>query len=61
MTESPAPKLVCPVCGNMSFDREEERSDGKWGFTSHRKVLLICQRCSFILHFYGERSFFDVS
>ena len=45
----------------MSFDREEERSDGKWGFTSHRKVLMICQRCSFILHFYGERSFFDVS
>lgn len=54
------PQLRCPLCGGTSFRREEERSKGRWGFSSHVITLMVCQTCSFILHFYGHRSVFDV-
>jgi predicted nucleic-acid-binding Zn-ribbon protein len=24
---------TCPLCGNNSYEREEERTDSKWGFS----------------------------
>jgi predicted nucleic-acid-binding Zn-ribbon protein len=59
MTQPGAPQLACPLCGNNSFDREEGRLDSKWGVTSHRLTLMICQRCRYILHFYDRHSIFD--
>lgn len=53
------PRLRCPLCGNEQFDRQEARSDSRWGFTSHRMTLLICTNCSYVLHFYGGNSIFD--
>jgi hypothetical protein len=49
----------CPLCGNSSYQQEEERTDGRWGLTSHRKTLLICDRCRFVLTFYDTHSIFD--
>jgi len=54
------PRLVCPLCGNQEFFREQSRSDSRWGFTSHRMTLLICQHCRFVLHFYDRHSIFDM-
>ena len=51
---------VCPLCGHQEFFREESRSDSRWGFTSHRMTLLICQQCRFVLHFYDAHSIFDM-
>ena len=27
----------CPLCGNQTFQREEERTDSRWGLTTHVK------------------------
>jgi hypothetical protein len=54
------PRLACPLCGNQEFLREQSRSDSRWGFTSHRMTLLICQHCRFVLHFYDAHSIFDM-
>lgn len=54
-----APELTCPLCGSTEFDHEEERTDGRWGFTSHVKILMVCARCRFILSFYDHNSIFD--
>lgn len=53
------PQLTCPLCAGQEFSQQEARSDSRWGFTSHRMTLLICERCSFVLHFYGGNSVFD--
>jgi uncharacterized protein len=50
---------VCPLCNGQSFSQEEGRLDSKWGFTSHRMILLICEQCQFILHFYNGNSIWD--
>jgi predicted nucleic-acid-binding Zn-ribbon protein len=50
---------TCPLCGNDSYEREEERTDSKWGLTSHVKILLICDRCRYVLTFYDYNSIFD--
>jgi uncharacterized protein len=50
---------ACPLCGGRKFQQEEGRLDSKWGFTSHKVILLICQRCQFVLHFYDGHSIFD--
>jgi uncharacterized protein len=50
---------VCPLCGGEQFAKEEGRLDSKWGFTSHKMILLICERCQFVLHFYDGHSIFD--
>ena len=50
---------VCPLCNGDRFVKEEGRLDSKWGFTSHRLILLICERCQFVLQFYDGHSIFD--
>jgi hypothetical protein len=50
---------ACPLCGNTEYDREEERTDTKWGFSTHIKVLLICTQCRYVLTFYDKNSIFD--
>jgi uncharacterized protein len=50
---------VCPLCGGEQFSKEEGRLDSKWGFTSHKLTLLICEQCQFVLHFYDGHSIFD--
>ena len=42
-----------------SHQREESRQDSRWGFTSHRMTLMVCQRCRYVLHFYDEPSIFN--
>ena len=49
----------CPLCGNPNYDREEERTDTRWGFSTHIKVLLICTQCRYVLTFYDQNSIFD--
>ncbi|GIV96337.1 MAG: hypothetical protein KatS3mg057_0994 [Herpetosiphonaceae bacterium] len=50
---------TCPLCGGQHFRREEGRLDSKWGFTSHKIILLICQQCQYILQFYNGNSIWD--
>ncbi|ONI75636.1 hypothetical protein BWI15_07310 [Kribbella sp. ALI-6-A] len=60
MTNQPqAPTLTCPLCSCPQFQQEEARSDSRWGFTSHRMTLLVCQNCRYVLHFYDRNSIFD--
>ena len=49
----------CPLCGCQEFQKEEGRLDSKWGVTSHKLILLICQQCRFVMHFYDKRSIWD--
>jgi hypothetical protein len=53
------PELRCPLCDHGSFRREESREDSRWGFSTHRMTLLICQRCRYVLHFYDANSIWD--
>lgn len=53
------PQLSCPLCENTTFQQELARSDSRWGFTSHRMTLMICQRCRYVLHFYDKHTIFD--
>ncbi|MBT0995770.1 hypothetical protein KIN34_15935 [Cellulomonas sp. DKR-3] len=55
----PMDRPVCPMCSNDQFERQEERTDGRWGITSHVKTLLVCTRCRFVLTFYDRNSIFD--
>ena len=50
---------ICPLCGNPDYEREEERTDTRWGFSTHIKVLLICTQCRYVLTFYDKNSIFD--
>jgi hypothetical protein len=52
-------KLTCPVCGGTEFEREKGRMDSRWGLTSHKLVLMICQRCRLVLQFSAGRGIFD--
>lgn len=52
-------QLRCPVCGGVEFEREEGRLDSRWGITSHKLVLMICQRCGLVLQFSAGRGIFD--
>jgi hypothetical protein len=54
------PPLRCPLCGGLEFQREEARTDSRWGFTSHRMTLLVCRQCRYVLHFYDAHSIFDI-
>ena len=53
------PVLACPLCRGTSFQQEESRQDSRWGFTSHRMTLLVCDRCRYVLHFYDTHSIWD--
>lgn len=50
---------TCPLCRGQQFRQEEGRLDSKWGFTSHQLILLVCEQCQFILHFYAGNSIWD--
>jgi predicted nucleic-acid-binding Zn-ribbon protein len=49
----------CTLCGCQEFQKEEGRLDSKWGLTNHKLVLLVCQQCRFVMHFYDKRSIWD--
>ena len=51
--------LRCLICANTTFDKQEGRIDSRWGITSHKLVLKICQRCGLVLQFSAGRSLFD--
>ena len=50
---------TCPLCHGQRFTREEGRLDSKWGLTSHRVILLVCEQCRYILQFYEGNSIWD--
>jgi uncharacterized protein YbaR (Trm112 family) len=53
------PTLACPLCRGTTFQQEESRQDSRWGFTTHRMTLLVCDNCRYVLHFYDQNSIFD--
>ena len=57
--EQAKPTLICPICQGTYFAQEEGRMDSRWGITSHKLVLKICQRCGLVLQFSAGRSLFD--
>ena len=59
MTRPQNPTLTCPLCSGTSFFQEIGRLDSRWGLTSHRVTMMICQNCRYILHFYDKNSIFD--
>jgi hypothetical protein len=58
--ESVPSRPKCPLCSGTQFERQEGKIDSKWGFKAHRVVLLICQRCRFVMPFYKGSSIFVV-
>ena len=52
-------QLTCPVCGGTQFERQQGRMDSRWGMTSHKLVLMICQRRRLVLQFSAGRGIFD--
>jgi hypothetical protein len=50
---------TCPMCGNRTFRQEEGKLDSRWGLTAHRVLLLVCERCQFVLTFYEGNTIFD--
>jgi hypothetical protein len=57
--ESAKPVLRCPLCGGLDIERQQGRIDSRWGFTSHKLVLMICRRCGLVLQFSAGRGIFD--
>jgi hypothetical protein len=57
--ESSRRVLTCPVCEGTAFTREEGRIDSRWGLTSHKLVLMICDQCRLVLQFSAGRGIFD--
>jgi hypothetical protein len=56
----PTPTLTCPLCRGTGFRREESRVESRWGFSSHRMTLMVCDRCRYVLHFYDKHSIFAI-
>jgi len=52
-------QLVCPLCQNTEFEKQEGKMDSKWGFTAHKIKLMICKNCRFIMSFSKGRTIFD--
>jgi hypothetical protein len=57
--EGARPVLRCPLCGGLEFERQQGRMDSRWGITSHKLVLMICQQCRLVLQFSAGRGIFD--
>lgn len=55
----PLPLPPCPLCGGTAFRREEGKIDSAWGFTAHRVIILVCERCQYVLQFYDGNTIFD--
>jgi hypothetical protein len=53
------PVLRCPLCGGTEFETQRGRLDSRWGFTTHKVVMQICQRCGLVLQFSAGRGIFD--
>ena len=53
------PVLRCPLCDGREFEQQQGRMDSRWGITSHKLVLMICQRCGLVLQFSAGRGLFD--
>ena len=51
--------LRCLICGFTEFDRQQGRMDSRWGFTSHKLVLMVCRRCGFVHQFSAGRGIWD--
>ncbi|MFO1540577.1 MAG: hypothetical protein ACKOTZ_09085 [Chloroflexota bacterium] len=56
---SAKPVLRCPLCTSTAFDRQQGRMDSRWGFTSHKLVLMICRACGLVLQFSAGRGVWD--
>lgn len=54
------PQLTCPLCNGTGFRQETERSQGRWGFKQHVINLMVCEQCSFVMHFYEHSSYWDM-
>ena len=52
-------QLRCPVCNGVDFEREQGQIDSRWGFTSHKVVMMVCKTCGLILQFSAGRGIFD--
>ena len=52
-------KPVCPMCGNGTFRQEGGKIDSQWGITAHKVLLLVCERCSYVVQFYEGNTIFD--
>jgi uncharacterized protein len=52
-------KLVCPLCKSADFKKEEGKMDTKWGFFAHKVILMICNKCNFILQFSKGKTIWD--
>ncbi len=50
---------MCPLCGSSTFRQEEGKFDSAWGLTAHRVLMLICERCQYVLTFYEGNTIFD--
>lgn len=57
--ESARRQLRCPICGGVEFEREQGRIDSRWGFTSHKIVMMVCRTCGLVLQFSAGRGIFD--
>ncbi len=57
--ERSTPVLRCPLCQGTGFDTQQGRLDSRWGITSHKVVMKICQRCGLVLQFSAGRGIFD--
>jgi len=54
------PNKVCSWCNTASgYRKEQQRSDSKWGFTTHVSTILVCNNCSYMHQFYSGRSLLD--
>lgn len=53
------PVLKCPLCGGLEFEQQQGRMDSRWGITSHKLVMQICNRCGLVLQFFAGRGIFD--
>ena len=57
--ERQQPRLKCPICNGLEFERESGSLEGSWGgLTRHKMVLMICRKCSLVLPFHEGRTFF---
>lgn len=54
------PDKICTWCDKaVGYRKEVQRSDSKWGFTTHVSTILVCLNCTYMHQFYSGRSIFD--
>jgi hypothetical protein len=50
--------LTCPICEGKSFSQQSSREDSQLGLTTLRMQLLVCDECSYVLHFSRGQSLY---